>query len=294
MTAALKPMLAAMALAALASCAGTTTDTGFSADSFRAPAPTETPAKANFMQLGQAAAPPLGYLDFCARRPDQCGLAPTPGEDMLTRQHALYAKYFWPFAFKGAGPTTASLTPTSGGGALAPKPAAVKFDWSAIFPATGAAPAPSAARAPAERPAAAPVSMTPALMRTVADVNERVNRSILYVSDEALYGVKDYWTLPLSPGGPAAGDCKDYVLEKRRALAADGIPVADLSIAIVRTARGETHAVLLLTTDRGELVLDSLTSEIRPWRKVRYAWLERQRPGRPLAWAVVLPPRTVS
>jgi predicted transglutaminase-like cysteine proteinase len=85
-------------------------------------------------------------------------------------------------------------------------------------------------------------------------------------------------------GERAEGDCKDYVLEKRRALVADGVPAADLSIAIVMTPWGETHAVLLVRTDRGELVLDSLSQWIQPWRKVHYKWIKRQAPGQQLTW----------
>jgi predicted transglutaminase-like cysteine proteinase len=51
--------------------------------------------------------------------------------------------------------------------------------------------------------------------------------------------------------------------------------------------RGETHAVLLVTTDRGELVLDNLSSWVKPWQDVRYQWIERQAPGQPLTWVKV-------
>lgn len=128
------------------------------------------------------------------------------------------------------------------------------------------------------------LTTTHALLKMLDTTNLRINRSIRYVHDYALYGKDDYWTLPLDPGGPAAGDCKDYVLEKRRSLIAAGIPAGVMSIAIVRTPYGETHAVLLVATDRGELVLDSLSEWVKPWRKVGYTWIERQIPGRPLSW----------
>lgn len=316
------------ALAALAGCADTPADIGPSAQALQTPAhtaPIAAPATpADFMRLGGPAAPPMGFLSFCARQPDQCGL-----DDSLSvsdRQHELYAKYFWPFAFKAKGPVGAALVPTSGDDGYFPQPIppSRRFDWSGIFPdakaSASSAPAPQTvsatltwasktADAPVASlaetsntvtpirvlaPAVAPLPTTPELLRTVSSVNERVNRSIRYVSDQALYGVNDYWTLPLEAGGPAAGDCKDYVLEKRRALVAQGVPSGDLSIAIVRTPRGETHAVLLVTTDRGELVLDSLSSEVRPWRKVRYAWLERQAPGQPFTWVTIIGERSVS
>jgi predicted transglutaminase-like cysteine proteinase len=125
-------------------------------------------------------------------------------------------------------------------------------------------------------------------------VNQRINRAIRYLSDDAQYGADDYWTLPLEAGGSAAGDCKDYVLEKRRALIAAGIPAAQLSIAIVRTTWGEAHAVLLVSTDRGELVMDSLSSRILAWRKAPYQWIERQAPGQQLAWVKIASDRSHS
>jgi predicted transglutaminase-like cysteine proteinase len=133
-------------------------------------------------------------------------------------------------------------------------------------------------------PAPTALEVTPALIAELDRVNLSVNREIRYVSDRVLYGDEDYWHLALGPGGPGAGDCKDYVLEKRRALIADGVPADDLSIAIVETSWHESHAILLVSTDRGELVLDSLSAWIQPWWKVHYHWVERQAPGQQLSW----------
>jgi predicted transglutaminase-like cysteine proteinase len=259
------------------------------------------------MALGSATAAPLGYLRFCARRPDQCGLdAPTAANgapvDPDQRAKALFARYYWSLAFQGAGAVDLRLDPTSGPTAqpAAPQPdASGAYDWASLFGGTARTPKPthtaigapvSAATPAAPLEAAAPAAVpdplatTPALLARLDGVNLRINRAIRYVADEQQYGADDYWTLPLEAGGPAAGDCKDYVLEKRRALVAAGIPAGDLSIAIVRTWRGETHAVLLVSTDKGELVLDSLSSWIRPWRDVGYTWIERQAPGQQLVW----------
>lgn len=80
------------------------------------------------------------------------------------------------------------------------------------------------------------------------------------------FGVDDHWTLPLDVGGRATGNGKHYVLEKRRALVEAGVSKNALSIAVVRTPRRETHAVLLVQTDRGEVVIENLTPEMLPWR----------------------------
>jgi predicted transglutaminase-like cysteine proteinase len=52
----------------------------------------------------------------------------------------------------------------------------------------------------------------------------------------------------------------------------------------VRTPRDELHAVLTVDTDKGVLVMDSLTAEILPWSDTHYRWLERQSSSDPLKW----------
>lgn len=116
--------------------------------------------------------------------------------------------------------------------------------------------------------------------RIVNAVNRRVNRSIRQVSDDRLYGVEDFWAVP--DGG--RGDCEDFVLAKRQALISEGVPAEALSIAIVETRWGETHAVLLLASDRGEYVLDNLSPWVSRWDRVNYTWRERQLPGKPFDW----------
>ena len=129
-----------------------------------------------------------------------------------------------------------------------------------------------------------PLTADDGLLARLTAVSRRINRAIRYVLEQRVSGDADTWRLPLSPGERAVGDCKDYVLDKRRALIEDGVAPSNLSIAIVRTPWGETHAVLLVITDRGELVLDSLSDGVRPWREVRYTWLARQALGRQLGW----------
>jgi predicted transglutaminase-like cysteine proteinase len=384
------------------------------------------------MTLGARAPAPMGYLNFCARRPDQCGLDATQG-DPEQRAKDLYARYFWAVAFGNGDSDDVSPAPRSGGDAddrqgydapastqrldpriaysdpayarayymhanrapaaeaqadndarnadddrpayagqaspqatdarlaawdpayarelaihgaraaqaqadqpaYAAKPVATQvaastpappsvettsislptimltlegltpFESTGLVAALGAdgmdgasadplhlmdggwqpaAPVQIASPTPAPSSQPAPLAATPALMAELDQVNLGVNRAIRYVPDEQLYGRADYWALPLEPGGPRAGDCKDYVLEKRRALITDGVPSTALSIAIVQTGRDETHAVLIVSTDKGELVLDSLSSWVRPWRDSHYSWVERQAPGQQLVW----------
>lgn len=116
-------------------------------------------------------------------------------------------------------------------------------------------------------------------------VNRNVNRAIRHTPDAKQYGREDYWAIPT--GREARGDCEDYVLTKRSALINAGVDPDTLSIAIVRTRWGELHAVLLVATDRGELVLDNLSPWIRRWDTVDYDWLERQVGSDLLTWRAV-------
>ena len=59
-----------------------------------------------------------------------------------------------------------------------------------------------------------------------------------------------------------AGDCEDYVLEKRRELMHKGLSASDLLITVVRKPDGEGHAMLTVRTDKGDFVLDNLTDAV--------------------------------
>ncbi|CAN5399340.1 hypothetical protein BH10PSE1_BH10PSE1_26100 [soil metagenome] len=122
-------------------------------------------------------------------------------------------------------------------------------------------------------------------LRQITAINRGVNRSIRRSSDEALYGRADFWTRPT--GRNASGDCEDYVLAKRQALIDAGMSAEALSIAVVKTTRGETHAVLLVATGSGEYVLDNLSPWVLPWPETPYDWIERQKPGTPLEWVAL-------
>jgi predicted transglutaminase-like cysteine proteinase len=157
---------------------------------------------------------------------------------------------------------------------------------SAVRLTGGAGPTPSGTEATVAKVAA--LHMTPLVWQALNGVNQSVNAKIRPMDDQQAFGVADYWTLPLSDGPRPVGNCKHYVLEKRKALVDAGFSPDVLSIAIVKTGRGEVHAVLIVGTDQGDFVMDNLTYEIKAWRDVRYTWIERQTPGKPLRWAGIL------
>jgi predicted transglutaminase-like cysteine proteinase len=99
---------------------------------------------------------------------------------------------------------------------------------------------------------------------TLRAVNARVNRKIIPRSD----GAADVWSVE-----PTAGDCEDYALTKRHELIALGIPPSALRLAYVKVSSGEGHAILVVETSAGALVLDNLNGTVRPLKQSGYRML---------------------
>ena len=89
--------------------------------------------------------------------------------------------------------------------------------------------------------------------RLLASINDEVNRQIKPRADKG----RDVWTI-----SSTYGDCDDYAITKRHKLIKAGVPASALRMAVVRTPKGEGHAVLVVKTSSGELVLDNLRSAI--------------------------------
>jgi len=230
------------------------------------------------MALGGATPAPLGFLELCERAPEECTSQSgangrlTPGDADTIRHMA--RSQFWSAAFQ-----MQAAAPSSVG--------------SRAFAETviGSDHAGSRDRGPGVAASRGSVvgdlALTAELRHLLDTVNSRINGSIVQRSDRSLYGVADYWATPIGSGARAGGDCEDYVLEKRRALIGAGVPAAALSIAIVKTDWNEVHAVLLVATEKGEIVLDNLKPRLSFWTEKHYRWLERQAAGAPLQWVSV-------
>ena len=104
------------------------------------------------------------------------------------------------------------------------------------------------------------IAHTPKIAALLVRVNSSVNRSITPRRER-----EDRWTL-----NPAAGDCDDYVMTKRHRLIRAGVPASALRVAVVQTRSGEGHAVLVVKTTAGDLVLDNLRKTIVPRSKTGY------------------------
>lgn len=116
------------------------------------------------------------------------------------------------------------------------------------------------------------INLTPRLWNTIAAVNRQVNVNIQSITDEEHWGVPDRWDLP----SDGAGDCEDYQLLKRRALVEQGLPRRAMRMTVVIDEKGEGHAVLMVRTNRGDLVLDNKTNSVRPWYETGYVYVKRE------------------
>ena len=120
-------------------------------------------------------------------------------------------------------------------------------------------------------------------------VNAFVNGAIAPVTDDTLYGTPEYWTIPAD-----AGDCEDVVLMKKKVLESKGFPAEALRITVVLDEHGDGHAVLTLTTAKGDFILDNRRNEIRGWGATGYTLLKRQSAQDPRKWVSLEPTRTGS
>lgn len=128
------------------------------------------------------------------------------------------------------------------------------------------------------------VRMTPGRWAALNAVNSDVNAAVLPATDQELYKTAEFWTLP-----GRAGDCEDYVLQKRKMLISDGWPASALLVTVVRDEIGDGHAVLTVVSDMGDLVLDNKTDLIRPWRETPYTYYKRQSRRNASQWVTLRP-----
>ena len=111
-------------------------------------------------------------------------------------------------------------------------------------------------------------------------INTWVNETIKPLTDFEHWGVVDRWSYP----DDGYGDCEDYVLLKRRMLIQSGWPREALLVTVVRKEKDECHAVLTVTTDKGDYILDNENKNILLWSETRYQFVKRQSQVDPNVW----------
>jgi predicted transglutaminase-like cysteine proteinase len=116
-------------------------------------------------------------------------------------------------------------------------------------------------------------------------VNHSVNMSIVPKVKDYGPNLADGWTV-----GPNTGDCNDYAVTKRHELMQSGLPSKALRLSVVKIPSGVGHLVLVVSTTRGDIVLDNLTEAIRPWQRTGYQWLKIQSAADAKFWYVIKTP----
>jgi len=239
-----------------------------------------------FMPMGETIAPPPGYTDLCQRDGVSCGVA-----EIAPAQAAPTGLATFSIGGSAAHSEAATAQPLADAGdGVAPvlefavlraySPAIderFRFATDRVRTALELDVQQTPTSTPA--PAPTPVLLGSGQMRLVNTINREVNRDVRKATDFDLYGLLEYWSLPRVIDGKMYGDCEDYALEKRRRLIEAGVPESALSMAVAVTARGETHAVLVVSFASGDWVLDNLTPWATPWEDLNYRWVQRQVAG---------------
>ncbi|MBY5363178.1 transglutaminase-like cysteine peptidase [Rhizobium leguminosarum] len=123
------------------------------------------------------------------------------------------------------------------------------------------------------------VALTDAQMLQLKNVNTSVNRTMMGRNDPGNELNGDVWKVNVR-----SGDCEDFALTKRSRLIAMGWSSRALRIATAYTPSGEGHAVLVVRTDKGDLVLDNRKSSIKNWRDTDLRWDKIQSGTDPYVW----------
>jgi predicted transglutaminase-like cysteine proteinase len=101
----------------------------------------------------------------------------------------------------------------------------------------------------------------------VQKVNELVNRQP-YLEDIDNWKKSDYWANPVE-FFERGGDCEDFAIAKYTALRLLGVPEERLRLAIVHDKiKDIPHAILIVYSDDGPLVMDNQVSKVKRADKV--------------------------
>lgn len=104
-------------------------------------------------------------------------------------------------------------------------------------------------------------------------VQKDKNWQVEYVPDKEQYGVNEYW---VGDEHLKAGDCEDFALCKLFKLMSSGLPEESMGIAtcFVDGDPKRGHAVLIVSTDKGDFVLDNRFNDVLPWKDIpdNYKW----------------------
>jgi predicted transglutaminase-like cysteine proteinase len=133
------------------------------------------------------------------------------------------------------------------------------------------------------------IKLSAAAWRTLNEINSAVNHSVTSVTDLEHWGVVDRWDLAQD----GLGDCEDYQLLKRKRLEQAGFSRRAMLMTVVLDENNEGHAVLMVRTDRGDLILDNKRDAIVNWQATGYTFIKRESQA-DASWVSLAPPAAVA
>lgn len=128
------------------------------------------------------------------------------------------------------------------------------------------------------------ITLTDTTRDLIETVNKLVNHSVLPVSDQNHWNVVDQWDFPTD----GYGDCEDYQLLKRKILVEAGLPRRALRITVVIDETSAGHAVLMVRTNKGDLILDNRTNAVLRWSEIAYDFVKRES-ANSVGWVLLEP-----
>jgi predicted transglutaminase-like cysteine proteinase len=181
--------------------------------------------------------------------------------------------------------------------AAPPTAAAMRFQDASFAPTGDAKPAPygwvhfcgaQPSECEPEQPLPVLVRLTSQSWTELSQINTIANREIDPVGDEDHYRIYEqdilnWWTYP----DDGRGNCNDYVILKRKLLIEAGWPKAALLMTVVVDQHGDGHLILMVRTDRGDLILDNMREEIVLWDRTGYRFVKRQSALDPNDWVSI-------
>ncbi|MFO1150252.1 MAG: transglutaminase-like cysteine peptidase [Alsobacter sp.] len=133
------------------------------------------------------------------------------------------------------------------------------------------------------------IRLSASAWRTLNEINAAVNHSVTSVTDLEHWGVVDRWDFAQD----GLGDCEDYQLLKRKRLEQAGFSRRAMLMTVVLDENNEGHAVLMVRTDRGDLILDNKRDAILQWQATGYTFIKRESQA-DTAWVSLAPPAAVA
>lgn len=135
-----------------------------------------------------------------------------------------------------------------------------------------------------------PLIYSTSMFRAITRINSVVNSFIDYKPNDGT-AMEPWRILSVDVVPRACGDCHDYALTKRHLLMKEGSPACVLLMALVvaKEAPNIRHCVLVVRTDQGDFVCDSLVPGPPVlWHVRNFEWILIQSPNDPNRWCKVV------